>query len=72
MLRFILATIIVAAAQAGCPMRPSPDQSSSQRLPGDGGYRILISGNFDKYIPNAIYTISLRGEINNILYSRIN
>ena len=68
MLRLILATIIVAVAQAGCPMRPSPDQSSSQRLAGDGGYRILISGNFEKYIPNAVYTISLRGKINKIQY----
>ena len=63
MLRFLLATVIVAAVQAGCPMRPSPDQSSSQRLPGSGGYRILISGDFDKYIPNAVYTISLRGSL---------
>ncbi|XP_051166225.1 spondin-1 [Leptopilina boulardi] len=64
MLRLILVTFIVAGVQASCPMRPSSEEASSQRLPGDGGYRILFSGDFDKYIPNAVYTISLRGTRN--------
>lgn len=61
MLRLLIAAWFVATAQAGCPLSPTSDQTSAKRLPGDGGYRILISGDYDKYIPNAVYTISLQG-----------
>lgn len=64
MLRLILVAFFVTGIQASCPMSPSSEHTTSQRLPGDGGYRILISGDFDKYIPNAVYTISLRGTRN--------
>ncbi|XP_023246887.1 uncharacterized protein LOC111643379 [Copidosoma floridanum] len=47
--------------RAGCPLNPTSDPTSGSRLPGDGGYRILISGDHDKYIPSAVYTISLQG-----------
>ncbi|XP_046817406.1 spondin-1 [Vespa crabro] len=61
MLFLILMACFVATTLAGCPMRPSAGQTSAGRTPGDGGYRILISGTSDKYIPDAVYTISLQG-----------
>ncbi|XP_012263260.2 spondin-1 [Athalia rosae] len=61
MFRGVLALCLVAEAFALCSMRPSEELTTVQRYPGDGGYSILISGNSDKYIPNAVYTISLRG-----------
>ncbi|KAG7198405.1 hypothetical protein KM043_005793 [Ampulex compressa] len=61
MLLLTLAACLVVAAHAGCPMRPTLEQTSAQRTPGDGGYRILVSGQGDSYIPNAVYTISLQG-----------
>lgn len=62
MFREVLVMCLVAGALATCPMRPSAEQSRTQKQQGDGGYKILISGGSDKYIPNAIYTISLQGE----------
>ncbi|OXU19347.1 hypothetical protein TSAR_016796 [Trichomalopsis sarcophagae] len=64
MLHLLIAAWFVVMAQAGCPLSPTSDQTSAKRLPGDGGYRILISGDYDKYIPNAVYTISLQGPHN--------
>ncbi|CAL7936929.1 unnamed protein product [Xylocopa violacea] len=61
MLFLTVTACLVIAVQAGCPMRPTTEQTSAPRTPGDGGYRILVSGEADKYIPNAVYTISLRG-----------
>lgn len=49
------------ATYAGCPMRPTIKQTSVQRTPGDGGYRILISGQTNEYIPDAVYMINLQG-----------
>ncbi|XP_058804419.1 spondin-1 isoform X2 [Phymastichus coffea] len=61
MLRLFMVSWFIATTWAGCPLSPTPEQTSADRLPGDGGYRILVSGNYDKYIPNAVYTISLQG-----------
>ncbi|KAJ8679348.1 hypothetical protein QAD02_015135 [Eretmocerus hayati] len=61
MLPVLIAVWFIATAKAGCPLRPTTQQTSAERLPGDGGYRILISGEYDKYIPNAVYHISLQG-----------
>lgn len=61
MLFLILVASFAAMTLAGCPMRPTTGQTSAGRTPGDGGYRILISGTSDKYIPDAVYTISLQG-----------
>lgn len=61
MLFLILAACLLAVTHAGCPMRPTVEQTSAGRTAGDGGYRILISGQTGGYIPNAIHTISLRG-----------
>lgn len=62
MLRSLIATAwFIAVAWAGCPLSPTSDQTSATRLPGDGGYRILLSGDYNKYIPNAVYTVSLQG-----------
>ncbi|XP_017766480.1 PREDICTED: spondin-1 [Eufriesea mexicana] len=61
MLFLTVTACLVIAVQAGCPMRPTAEQTSASRTTGDGGYRILVSGKADKYIPNAVYTISLQG-----------
>lgn len=61
MLRLFVLSWFIATAWAGCPLSPTSEQTSAERLPGDGGYRILVSGDYDKYIPNAVYTISLQG-----------
>lgn len=61
MLLLTVTACLVIAAQAGCPLRPTSEQTSARRTTGDGGYRILVSGQTDKYIPNAVYTISLQG-----------
>ncbi|XP_032663851.1 spondin-1 isoform X1 [Odontomachus brunneus] len=61
MLFLILTACFLAVSHAGCPMRPTVEQTSAPRTPGDGGYRILISGQTNGYIPNAVYTISLQG-----------
>lgn len=61
MLLLILVACLAIQTQAGCPMRPLPGQTSAARTPGDGGYSIFVSGTSDKYIPDAVYTISLKG-----------
>lgn len=61
MLFLLLTACFLAATHAGCPMRPTVEQTSAPRTSGDGGYRILLSGQTNGYIPNAVYTISLRG-----------
>lgn len=61
MLLLTVTACLVITVQAGCPMRPTAEQTSASRTTGDGGYRILVSGKADKYIPNAVYTISLQG-----------
>lgn len=61
MLFLILTACLLAVTHAGCPMRPTVEQTSADRTAGDGGYRILISGQTSGYIPNAIHTISLQG-----------
>ncbi|XP_011630143.1 spondin-1-like [Pogonomyrmex barbatus] len=61
MLFLILTACLLAVTHAGCPMRPTVEQTSSGRTPGDGGYRILISGQTNGYVPNAVHTISLQG-----------
>ncbi|XP_076235716.1 extracellular matrix protein f-spondin isoform X2 [Calliopsis andreniformis] len=61
MLFLIVTACLLIAVQADCPMRPTLEQTSARRTTGDGGYRILVSGGSDKYIPNAVYTISLQG-----------
>lgn len=54
---------LIAVTHAGCPMRPTVGQTSANRTQGDGGYRILISGETNEYIPDAIHIISLKGLI---------
>ncbi|KAK2584629.1 hypothetical protein KPH14_006978 [Odynerus spinipes] len=61
MLFLILVACFATLTQAGCPMRPTPGQTSAERTPGDGGYKIFVSGTSDKYVPDAVYTISLKG-----------
>lgn len=61
MLVLFLTACLIAVTHAGCPMRPTVGQTSASRTQGDGGYRILISGQTNEYIPNAIHTISLQG-----------
>lgn len=58
----INATLLVALANAGCPMRPTSAQTSAPRTPGDGGYKIMSSGRTGKYVPDTIYAIGLRGK----------
>ncbi|XP_076619199.1 extracellular matrix protein f-spondin [Colletes latitarsis] len=61
MLFLAVTACLAVAVQAGCPMRPTAEQTSAKRTVGDGGYKILVSGETDRYIPNAVYTISLQG-----------
>ncbi|KYN10487.1 Spondin-1 [Trachymyrmex cornetzi] len=61
MLFLMLTACLLAVTHAGCPMRPTVEQTSASRTAGDGGYRILISGQNNGYIPNAIHTINLQG-----------
>lgn len=61
MLFLILTACLLVVTHAGCPMRPTVEQTSASRTAGDGGYRIFISGQTNGYIPNAIHTISLQG-----------
>ncbi|XP_076175754.1 extracellular matrix protein f-spondin isoform X2 [Ptiloglossa arizonensis] len=61
MLLLTVTACLVVAVQAGCPTPPTSEQTSAKRTAGDGGYRILVSGENDKYVPNAVYTISLLG-----------
>lgn len=61
MLFLLVTACLVAVTHAGCLMRPTVGQTSADRTPGDGGYRILISGQTNGYIPNAVHTISLQG-----------
>ncbi|XP_071559800.1 spondin-1 isoform X1 [Temnothorax nylanderi] len=61
MLFLILTACLLAVTHAGCPMRPTVEQASASRTVGDGGYRLLISGQTNGYIPNAVHTISLQG-----------
>lgn len=62
--RFILCvSLYVVLTSATCPLQPSSSLTSAARTPGDGGYKIITSGRDQKYIPNTIYAISLRGKL---------
>ncbi|KAL7645703.1 UNVERIFIED_CONTAM: hypothetical protein RMT77_002580 [Armadillidium vulgare] len=37
-----------------------PQSTAITKAPGDGGYRIHISGNPEKYVPGEVYTVSLQ------------
>lgn len=63
MLFLLFTACLIAVTHAGCPMRPTVGQTSANRTEGDGGYRILISGEANGYIPNAIHIINLQGLI---------
>ena len=67
MIALIQSIICVVLVNAGCPMRPTNEQTSAQRTPGDGGYRIIVSGRNEKYVPNTIYVIRLGGNNEKIL-----
>ncbi|KAK7873957.1 hypothetical protein R5R35_012966 [Gryllus longicercus] len=56
-----LALGVGGAGALRCPREPSPDITRALRSPGDRGYRILISGEPDYYVPDAVYTLSLLG-----------
>ncbi|GLG92485.1 Kunitz-type serine protease inhibitor Bt-KTI, partial [Gryllus bimaculatus] len=56
-----LALGVGGASALRCPREPSPDITRALRSPGDRGYRILISGEPDYYVPDAVYTLSLLG-----------
>lgn len=57
MLRLVLLVTLVASTLAdGCPREPHSDQSAALRSPGDNGFKILVSGEPDKYIPGTVYT----------------
>lgn len=45
--------------RGSCPRQPSG--VSSPKTPGDNGYHILVSGEPQKYVPGAIYTVSIVG-----------
>lgn len=59
----ILTACLFAVTHAGCPMRPTVEQTSAPRTLGDGDYKVFISGQTNGYIPDAIYTISLKGRV---------
>lgn len=58
---FLQATILVVLANAGCPMRPVPTLTTNPRTPGSGGYKIMMNGRNEQYLPDTIYTVSIRG-----------
>lgn len=71
MLFLILAACLVAMTHAGCPMRPTIGQTSANRTLGDGNYKILMSGQTNGYIPDAVYTISLQGYVSYKYYNKL-
>lgn len=71
MLFLILTACFLVVAHAGCPMRPTVEQTSASRTAGDGGYKILISGQTNGYVPNAVHTISLQGDVPKRLISEL-
>lgn len=72
MLFLLFTACLIAVTHAGCPMRPTVGQTSANRTEGDGGYRILISGETNGYIPNAIHIINLQGLISWKIIWKIN
>nr|CAD7194789.1 unnamed protein product [Timema douglasi] len=44
-----------------CLREPGPDHAISLKSPGDNGFKILVSGEPDKYVPGSVYTLSLVG-----------
>nr|CAD7439236.1 unnamed protein product [Timema bartmani] len=44
-----------------CLREPGADHAISLKSPGDNGFKILVSGEPDKYVPGSVYTLSLVG-----------
>lgn len=59
----IFGAFFFKACDGACPLRPNSVLSNAARTPGDGGYRIITSGTDQKYTPNVIYAISIRGKL---------
>ncbi|XP_074100886.1 extracellular matrix protein f-spondin [Cotesia typhae] len=56
----LLLPCFVNFISASCLLQPAPFITTSPRTPGDGGFKISLSGNNSKYIPNTIYSVSIR------------
>lgn len=61
-----MSLVSVSATKSRDVLRPTrcnrvPEGISSEKVPGDNGYTIRISGKPDKYVPEEEYTITLRG-----------
>lgn len=46
--------LLISTIDASCPRVPGG--GASYRTSGDGGFKITISGNPDKYVPQSVYT----------------
>ncbi|XP_063232008.1 spondin-1 [Bacillus rossius redtenbacheri] len=57
----LLAALLQVTGVMSCPREPSPEHATALRTPGDNGFRILVSGEPDKYVPGSVYTLSLLG-----------
>lgn len=55
----LLLLTAVTYASGACPRQPGG--RAAHRTPGDGGFKIHVSGEPDKYVPNSVYTVSLKG-----------
>lgn len=53
-LSHLLLLAAVTYTNAACPRHPAG--RAAHRTPGDGGFKISISGEPDKYVPNSVYT----------------
>ncbi|CAG5081026.1 Similar to SPON1: Spondin-1 (Gallus gallus), partial [Cotesia congregata] len=58
----LLLPCFVNFISASCLLQPAPFITTSPRTPGDGGFKISFSGNNSKYIPNTIYSVSIRSD----------
>lgn len=63
LIRLLLLACIINLIKASCILQPAPFITTSARTPGDGGFKISISGNNSKYIPNTIYSVSIRSTL---------
>ncbi|KAJ9583301.1 hypothetical protein L9F63_022355 [Diploptera punctata] len=57
----LVVVLCVVQTSLGCVREPREEHSTALRSPGDNGFRIQISGEPERYVPGAVYTLSIVG-----------
>ncbi|XP_069691847.1 spondin-1 [Periplaneta americana] len=61
MLQLVVLAVCLLSISQGCVREPREEHSTALRSPGDNGFHIQVSGEPERYVPGAVYTLSIVG-----------